>query len=111
MQTKTQTTKKPLEIKNPAIAFDIYGKGAVSVTPKGLIWTAGRAQSGKNITVKWDAFINWMQSQLEGETKAKKTAKPAKIAAASRNGISARAKKAPTKSAASARKISAKKAH
>jgi hypothetical protein len=111
MQTKTQTSKKPFEIKNPAIAFDIYGKGAISVTPKGLIWKAGKAPSAKNITVKWDAFIDWMQTQISGEAKAKKTAKPAKIAAASRNGASTHAKKAPSKSAASARKTSPKKAH
>src|SRR5262249_51590939 len=79
MQTKTQTSKKPLEIKNPAIAFDIYGKGAVSVTPKGLIWKNGKAQS-KNVTVKWDAFIKWMQSQLPGQ--APKTKKVAPRAAA-----------------------------
>lgn len=110
MQIKTQTSKKPLEIKNPAIAFDIYGKGAVSVTQQGLIWKAGKTPSAKNITVKWDAFINWMQSQLHGETKGKKTAKPAK-AAAPRNGITAKAKKAPAKSAAAARKVARKKAH
>jgi hypothetical protein len=114
MQIKTQTNKKPLEFKNPAIAFDLQGKGAVSVTPKGLIWKAGKTQNAKNVTVKWDAFVNWMQSQMQGEPKAKKAAakitKTAK-SAAPRNGISAKAKRAPAKSAASARKVARKKAH
>lgn len=124
MQIKSQTSKKPVEFKNPAIAFDLQGKGAISVTPKGLIWKAGKTQNAKNVTVKWDAFANWMQSQLPGAPKAKKapaktataktaarskTAKGGKVLkiAAARNGI----KKATARSAASARKVAHKKAH
>jgi hypothetical protein len=112
MQMKTQTAKKSREFKNPAIAFDFQDKGAVCVTPTGLVWKNGAAQNAKNVTVKWDAFINWMQSQLPTQPKAKKPAKQAKTAAAtSRNGISAKAKKAPAKSAISAKKFAPKKAH
>lgn len=124
MQIKSQTSKKPVEFKNPAIAFDLQGKGAISVTPKGLIWKAGKTQNAKNVTVKWDAFANWMQSQLSGAPKAKKapaktataktaarskTAKGSKVLkiAAARNGI----KKATARSAASAHKVAHKKAH
>ena len=125
MQIKSQTSKKPIEFKNPAIAFDLQGKGAISVTPKGLIWKAAKTQNAKNVTVKWDAFANWMQSQLPAQTakkapakavKAKttaksKTAKAGKVikVAAARNGI--KTKKAAARFAASARKVAYKKAH
>ena len=114
MQIKTQSSKKTIEFKNPAMIFDIQGKGAVSVTPKGLVWKTGKTQSAKNVTVKWDAFVNWMQSQLPAQPKAKKaakSAKPAKSASATRNGSAQAKKKAPAKSAASARKVARKKAH
>ena len=123
MQIKSQTSKKPIEFKNPAIAFDLQGKGAISVTPKGLIWKTAKTQNAKNVTVKWDAFANWMQSQLPAQTakkapaktaKAKtaaksKTAKAGKVIkiAAARNGI----KKAAGRSSVSARKVAHKKAH
>jgi hypothetical protein len=101
MQMKTEAGKAH-EIKNPAIAFGIYGQGAkrlgdVAVTSKGLVWSNGRKAS-KDITVKWDAFIDWMQSQLQAGGKAAaaktgrmtKAAKTTTKAASTRSGKTAR---------------------
>lgn len=116
MQIKTEAGKAH-EIKNPAIAFGIYGHGAkrlgdVAVTSKGLVWNNGKKAS-KDVTVKWDAFINWMQSQLAAGAKtaaakiaAPKSGKPAK-AKATKSAKSAAAKTAKRRIAKKA--ITAKK--
>jgi hypothetical protein len=100
MQMKTEAGKAH-EIKNPAIAFGVYGQdakrlGDVAVTSKGLVWSNGRKAS-KDITVKWDAFIDWMQSQLQAGSKAAtktgriaKAAKPATKSASTKSGKTAR---------------------
>ncbi len=133
MQTKTTSLKKASEIKNAGIAIGVYGNGAkrlgdIAVTNKGLVWSNGTSKASKEVMVKWDAFIGFMQSQLK--TPAKTAAKaPAKTAAksavkaprkaaaktsasAKANGkkVAAPAKKAPAKRAA-APKASAKKVH
>jgi hypothetical protein len=82
MQTKTEAGKAH-EIKIPALAFGIYGDGArrlgdVAVTAKGLVWKNGKS---KDVTVKWDAFVNWMQSQRDTGAKTMKAPKAAKPAA------------------------------
>ena len=129
MQTKTTSVKKAPEIKNAGIAIGVYGNGAkrlgdIAVTNKGLVWSNGTSKASKDIMVKWDAFIGFMQSQLKTPVKApaKTTAKsarkaPKKVAAktsasSKANGkkIASPAKKAPAKKAA-APKASAKKVH
>ena len=69
MQIKTQPFKEAIEIKNTGIAFDVYNSGAkrigdLAVTKNGLVWNNGSAQR-KGVTVKWDDFINWMQTQTQ----------------------------------------------
>ena len=123
MQIKTQTAKKSRRIQEPRHCFRPSGQGRRLRHAEGPRLEKRRAQNAKNVTVKWDAFINWMQSQLPAQPKAKKPAKPkAKTAAksktaktgkvikiaAARNGI--KAKKAPAKSAIPA-KVRPKKAH
>jgi hypothetical protein len=122
MQTKTVSSKKAQEIKNAAIAIGVYGSGSkrlgdIAVTNKGLVWSNGNSKATKDITVKWDAFIGFMQAQLKTPVKAPAKKAPARKAtskaraSASANGkkISA-AKKAPVKKAASS-KASRKKVH
>jgi hypothetical protein len=75
MQIKTQPFKEAIEIKNSGIAFDVYGSGAkrigdLAVTKNGLVWNNGNAQRAKGVTVKWDDFIAWMQSQTQTQTRA-----------------------------------------
>lgn len=120
MQIKTEAGRTH-EIKNAAIAFGVYGHGSkrlgdVAVTNKGLVWSNGASKSAKDVTVKWDDFINWMQSQLpaQGKTAAKSTAKSAKTATKSsaktaQNGA-APAKKAASKSATTKKAPAASKA-
>lgn len=94
MQVKAQ----PLELKNTGIAFDVYGSGSkrlgdLSVTQTGLVWCKGASsRNNSKLTVKWNDFIGWMQSQMKNEIKA-----PAKTRAAA-------AKKAVTKKAAATTK-------
>lgn len=100
MQAKSSAFKKALEIKNAAFAFGVYGNNSkriadVSVTNKGLVWSNGKA--AKDVVVKWDAFINWMESQLPAPANKKAPAKPkAKAKAAAPKA------KAPAKAKASA---------
>jgi hypothetical protein len=91
MQIKTQAGKAH-QIKNTAIAFGVYGNGSkrlgdIAVTNKGLVWSNG-VKSAKDVAVKWDAFIDWMQSQLGPQANKAKTAKAPKA------GKSAKLKKA-----------------
>ncbi len=119
MQIKNEAAKKATEIKNAAIAFGIYGNGArrlgdLALTNKGLVWS-NKAKSTKDVTVKWDAFIAWMSSQLPASSaKAKKPAKSRAAAGANGNPITAPAQKAAKKVAkkpARKPKAPAKKAH
>jgi len=126
MQSKSAASKSH-EIKKPAIAFGVYDDGAkrlgeVAVTDKGLVWS--KSKNAKDVTVKWDTFIEWMQSQLQAEAKTVKTVKaasakadktakaldtktpaksskaaPAKKAVSKANGKAVTAKKAPAKTA------------
>jgi len=127
MQIKTEAGRTH-EIKNAAIAFGVYGNGSkrlgdVAVTNRGLVWSNGASKSAKDVTVKWDDFIDWMQSQLpaQGKTASKtaaksaaKSAKPAtkSSAKAAQNGAAparkAAAKSAPAKKATAASKAPAK---
>ncbi len=116
MQTKNEAGKKALEIKNAAIAFGVYGDGSkrlgdVALTNKGIVWSKGAAKSTKDVSVKWDAFINWMQSQLASPAKTAKIAKTAKkpVSAKSRIKAAANGARVSTK-AAPAKKAPAKKA-
>ncbi len=84
MQAKTSASKKAHEIKNAAFAFGVYGNNSkriadVAVTNKGLVWSNGKAS--KDLVVKWDAFINWMESQLSAAPAKKKAPVKAKAAA------------------------------
>jgi hypothetical protein len=117
MQIKTQPFKEALEIKNTGIAFDVYGNGAkrigdLAVTKNGLVWSnGGNAQRSKGVTVKWDDFIVWMQSQTQTQARPQiqtRSAPKAKIAAKPRSA--SQAKKPTIKIAASA-KTAQKKAH
>ena len=134
MQIKTQPFKEPIEIKNSGIAFDVYGSGAkrigdLAVTKDGLIWNKSTAQRTKGVTVKWDQFINWMQSQTQTKAPARapqqsrtltqpqaRTLAPAqtrtapKAKAAAKPGSAVAAKKPAIKITASA-KTARKKAH
>ena len=108
MQLKTEAGKAH-EIKNPAIAFGIYGQGAkrlgdIALTSKGLVWNNGKKAS-KDVTVKWDAFITWMQSQLQPGAKVaakagkstksgKPAAKSAKAGKSGKTGAAIRAARA-----------------
>lgn len=121
MQAKSSTSKKALGIKNAAFAFGVYGNNSkriadVSVTDKGLIWNNGKAS--KDFVVKWDAFINWMESQLpspakkKAPAKAKTAASKAKAPARAKASASSKSKAAP-KARASAngtKRVAAKKA-
>jgi hypothetical protein len=114
MQIKTEAGKKALELKNAAIAFGIYGNGAkrlgdLALTNSGLVWSKGKTKTSKDVTVKWDAFIAWMQSQLSEQNKSKKTAKPRATAIANGKSIAAAPKAA--KKTARAPKAPAKQAH
>jgi hypothetical protein len=114
MQIKTQPFKEALEIKNTGIAFDIYGNGAkrigdLAVTKNGLVWNGGKTQraNAKGVTVKWDDFIGWMQSQTQSAPKTKITTKPRAA-----NGKKPAARKAAVATAAAPAKTArTKKAH
>jgi hypothetical protein len=85
MQAKSSASKKAHEIKNAAFAFGVYGNNSkriadVAVTSNGLVWSNGKAS--KDVVVKWDAFINWMESQLPAPAAKKAPAKAAKAKAA-----------------------------
>ena len=121
MQAKSSASRKAHEIRNPAIAFGVYGSGSkrigdIAVTCKGLVWSNGTA---KDVLVKWDAFIGWMEQQLpaaankKAKAAAPKTKAPASgtdvktsksgAASAKANGAkrAPRARKAPAKAAPS----------
>jgi hypothetical protein len=114
MQIKTQPFKDALEIKNTGIAFDVYGAGSkrigdLSVTRSGLVWSKGNAQRAKGgVTVKWDDFINWMQSQMQAAPKAKAAAKPRSTGAGTGT---ANGKKSAIAAKTSPAKSARKKAH
>lgn len=116
MQIKTEAGKKALEIKNAAIAFGIYDNGAkrlgeVALTNSGLVFSKGKVKGAKDVTVKWDAFIAWMQSQLPAETKVKKAVKQQRaVAVANGANVGASAEKPAAKTARDA-KAARKKAH
>lgn len=101
MQIKTEAGKAH-HIKNTAIAFGVYGNGSkrlgdVAMTNKGLVWSNNASKASKDVSVKWDAFINWMQSQLGPQAsavKSSKSAKSAKSAKSTKSAKSASAKKA-----------------
>jgi hypothetical protein len=71
MQVKTQPFKEALELKGDGISFDVYGNGSkrlgdLCVTKAGLIWSKGqnaRATRDGGINVKWEEFIDWVQSR------------------------------------------------
>lgn len=99
MQVKTQSSKKPLEIKNEGVIFDIYGKnakrlGGLSVTKAGLVWSQPakrKAQAAGSVNVKWAEFIAWAQAR-QGTIQAApaKTAAPAKKAAPAKTAAPAK---------------------
>jgi hypothetical protein len=108
MQIKTEAGKAH-EIKNTSIAFGVYGNGEkrlgdVAVTSKGLVFS--KSKSAKDVSVKWDDFINWMQSQLRPAAKTVKAKAPASKAKTAKK---TRAKAAGAKTAA-AKSSPAKKA-
>jgi hypothetical protein len=134
MQIKTQPIKEAIEIKSSGIAFDVYNNGAkrigdLAITKNGLVWNNGSAQRTKGVTVKWDQFITWMQSQTQTKVPARtpqqartltqpqtRTLAPAqtrtapKTKVAAKSGSAVAAKKPASKIAASA-KTARKKAH
>lgn len=109
MQIKTEVGQAH-EIKNTAIAFGVYGNGEkrlgdVAVTSKGLVFS--KSKSAKDVSVKWDDFINWMQSQLQP---AAKTVKAKAQASKAKTAKKTRAKTASAKTAAAKSSPPAKKA-
>jgi hypothetical protein len=74
MQVKTQPFKEALEIKSDGICFDVYGNGAkrlgdLAVTRGGLVWNkvaGGKPMRGQGINVRWEEFINWVQTRKAG---------------------------------------------
>ena len=115
MQIKHEAANKATEIKNAAIAFGIYGNdarrlGDLALTNKGLVWSNGKAKNAKDVTVKWDALITWMSSQLPAGAKAKKPAKSRASAGTNGNAIATPARKA-AKKPVRAPKASRKNAH
>ena len=134
MQIKTQPIKEAIEIKSSGIAFDVYNNGAkrigdLAITKNGLVWSNGSTQRTKGVIVKWDQFINWMQSQTQTKAPARapqqsrtltqpqaRTLAPAqtrtapKAKAAAKPGSAVAAKKSAIKITASA-KTARKKAH
>lgn len=119
MQVKAQ----PLELKNTGVAFDVYGSGSkrlgdLSVTQTGLVWCKGASsRNNSKLTVKWNDFIVWMQSQMKNQIKAPAKSRAAaasksaasKPAAAKTSTAKTATKKAVTKKAA-VKKVAAKKA-
>ena len=73
MQVKTQPFKEALEIKSDGICFDVYGNGSkrlgdLSVTKAGLVWSkvaGGKPMRNQGINVRWEEFINWVQTRKE----------------------------------------------
>jgi hypothetical protein len=71
MQVKTQPFKEALELKGDGICFDIYGNGSkrlgdLAITRGGLVWNkvaGGKPMRGQGINVRWEEFINWVQSR------------------------------------------------
>jgi hypothetical protein len=120
MQAKSTASKKSHEIKNPAFAFGVYGGGSkriadIAVTSKGLVVSNTSSKAAKDVVVKWDAFIGWMETQLpsKGKASAKAKAPAAKAkSAASKAKAPARskAKKAATSRVARANAKSVKRA-
>ena len=118
MQIKTQPFKEAIEIKNSGIAFDVYNNGSkrigdLAITKNGLVWNNGNAQRAKGVTVKWDDFISWMQTQMHAQPRTPvlsqtRTASKTKIAA--KPGSAITAKQPAIKITASA-KTARKKAH
>ena len=113
MQAKSTASKKAHEIKNAAFAFGVYGNNSkriadVAVTNSGLVWSNGKAS--KDVVVKWDAFINWMESQLPAPAAKKAPAKVKAKAAAPKAKAPAKSKaKKVAKSAANGAKRAAVK--
>ena len=114
MQAKSSTSKKAHEIRNAAFAFGVYGNNSkriadVSVTDKGLVWSNGKAS--KDVVVKWDAFINFMESQLPAPAAKKAPAKAKAKAAAPKAEAPAtsKAKKAAKSAASGTKRAAAKK--
>lgn len=111
MQEKSSASKKTHEIKNAAFAFGVYGNNAkriadVSVTDKGLIWSNGKAS--KDLVVKWDAFINWMESQRPAPAAKKAPAKAKAAAPKAKVPAKSNAKKAAKSSANGTKRAAAK---
>src|SRR5688572_20520443 len=71
MLVKTQPFKEALELKGDGICFDIYGNGSkrlgdLAVTRAGLVWkkvAGGKPMRNEGINVRWEEFINWVQSR------------------------------------------------
>ena len=119
MQAKSSASKKAHEIKNAAFAFGVYGNNSkriadVAVTNSGLVWSNGKAS--KDVVVKWDAFINWMESQLsapaakKAPAKAKAKAKAKAAAPKAKAPVKSKAKKAAKSAANGAKRAAVKKA-
>lgn len=115
MQAKSSASKKAHEIKNAAFAFGVYGNNSkriadVAVTDKGLVWSNGKAS--KDLVVKWDAFINWMESQLPAPAAKKAPAKAKAKAAApkAKAPVKSKAKKAAKSAANGVKRAAVKKA-
>jgi hypothetical protein len=115
MQAKSTASKKAHEIKNAAFAFGVYGNNSkriadVAVTNNGLVWSNGKAS--KDVVVKWDAFINWMESQLPAPAAKKAPAKAKAKAAApkAKAPVKSKAKKVAKSAANGAKRAAVKKA-
>src|SRR5690606_4286771 len=106
-------SKKAHEIKNAAFAFGVYGNNSkriadVAVTSDGLVWKNGKAS--KDVVVKWDAFINWMESQLPAPAAKKAPAKAKAAAPKAKAPAKSKAKKAAKSAANGTKRAAAKKA-
>lgn len=68
MKIKIKEFSVDMEIKNKGVEFQVHGndgtfKGDCYVTKKGLIWCAGKTSRQNGVEVKWEDFIEWMESE------------------------------------------------
>ena len=68
MEVKIKKFNVEMEVKNAGIEFEIRSPGGEHlgdcyVTKTKLIWCRGRTQKNNGVSVTWEEFIEWMQSE------------------------------------------------
>ena len=56
-----------MQVKNKGIEFQVYGndgvfRGDMIINKSGIIWCEGKTHRKNGVPVKWDDFIEWMNS-------------------------------------------------